>query len=70
MSTIFSDALWQIALTLVVWGLIGWYLEWLYFNWKQNRRNKRLCPYRLEVHNEEVEAMLCDYCYHERAMDI
>lgn len=29
-----------------------------------------LCPFALEIHEEEVYAMLCDDCGHERAQDI
>lgn len=28
------------------------------------------CPYSEEVHDEIVECVLCDDCYHERCMDI
>jgi len=31
--------------------------------------NLHICPFALEVHNEEVSIYLCDHCYAERALE-
>ena len=31
---------------------------------------ERLCPYSLEIYNEEEWVFICDVCEHERWMDV
>lgn len=30
----------------------------------------RICPWHQEITGEKLDALLCDQCYHERAMDV